>query len=103
MNRSVSEALRRLVSTRAENLCEYCLIDIADTFFGGEVDHLVSVKHSGATVAENLPTPASLAPETKGVISGRYIGRPVNWCGSLIHALIAGQTILHCMVRSSTR
>jgi hypothetical protein len=41
MNRYVSDALRRLVSTRAENRCEYCLIDIADTFFGGEVDHIV--------------------------------------------------------------
>src|SRR5207302_1527176 len=54
MNRYVSEALRRLVSTRAEHLCEYCLIDIADTFFGGEVDHTVSIKHGGPTEAENL-------------------------------------------------
>jgi hypothetical protein len=90
MNHYVSEALRRLVRTRAENLCEYCLIDIADTFFGGEVDHIVSVKHGGATETEILPTPASLATEIKGVISGRYIGRPVNWCGSLTRALITG-------------
>jgi hypothetical protein len=66
MNRSVSEALRRLVSTRAENLCEYCLIDIADTFFGGEVDHIVSVKHSGATVAENLAYTCQPCTRNKG-------------------------------------
>ncbi len=51
MNRYISEALRRLVSMRAEHLCEHCLIDIADTFLGGEVDHIVSVKHGGATEA----------------------------------------------------
>lgn len=38
MNHYVSEALRRLVSIRAEHLCEYCLIDIADTFFSGEFE-----------------------------------------------------------------
>jgi uncharacterized protein YuzE len=66
MNRSVSEALRRLVSTRAENLCEYCLIDIADTLFGGEVDHIVSVKHGGATEAENLAYTCQPCNRNKG-------------------------------------
>jgi hypothetical protein len=102
MNHYVSEALRRLVSTRAEHLCEYCLIAIADTFFGGEVDHVVSVKHGGATEAENLAYTASLVTETRGVISDRSIGRQVNWCGSFIRVLTTGQTILPCMTRSST-
>ena len=66
MNHYVSEALRRLVSTRAEHLCEYCLIAIADTFFGGEVDHIVSVKHGGATEAENLAYTCQPCNRNKG-------------------------------------
>lgn len=49
-----SAALRRLVSARAEHRCEYCLIHEDDTFFGCEVDHIISEKHGGATTADNL-------------------------------------------------
>jgi HNH endonuclease len=66
MNRYVSEALRRRVSTRAEHLCEYCLIDIADTFLGGEVDHIVSVKHGGATEVDNLAYTCQPCNRNKG-------------------------------------
>jgi hypothetical protein len=38
----MSEELRRLVATRAEHLCEYCLIHEEDTFLGCEVDHIIS-------------------------------------------------------------
>jgi 5-methylcytosine-specific restriction endonuclease McrA len=50
----ISAELRRLVVVRAERLCEYCLIHEDDTFFGCEIDHIVSEKHGGLTVAENL-------------------------------------------------
>ena len=66
MNRYVSEALRRRVSTRAEHLCEYCLIDIADTFLGGEVDHIVSVKHGGITEVDNLAYTCQPCNRNKG-------------------------------------
>jgi hypothetical protein len=66
MNRYVSEALRRQVSTRAEHLGEYCLIDIADTFLGGEVDHIVSVKHGGATEIDNLAYTCQPCNRNKG-------------------------------------
>ena len=103
MNHYVSEALRRLVRTRAENLCEYCLIDSADTFFGGEVDHIVSVKHGGATEAENLAYTCQPCNRNKGSDLGSIYCRPGNWCGSLTRVLITGQTILPRMARSSTR
>jgi hypothetical protein len=45
--------LRRLVAVRAEQLCEYCRIHEDDTFFGCEVDHIISEKHRGLTVADN--------------------------------------------------
>jgi 5-methylcytosine-specific restriction endonuclease McrA len=50
----INEELRRLVALRAEYLCEYCLIHEEDTFYGCEVDHIISLKHGGPTEAENL-------------------------------------------------
>ena len=46
--------LRRLVARRARFRCEYCLIHEDDTFFGCHVDHIISEKHGGATIADNL-------------------------------------------------
>lgn len=50
----MSAELRRLVVARADSLCEYCLIREEDTFFGCEVDHIISEKHAGPTEPENL-------------------------------------------------
>jgi len=46
--------LRRLVIARAASRCEYCGIAEADTYFGCEVDHIVSEKHGGLTEEVNL-------------------------------------------------
>lgn len=45
---------RRLVIARACGRCEYCLIHEDDTYLGCAVDHIVSEKHGGETVPENL-------------------------------------------------
>jgi hypothetical protein len=50
----VNNELRSLVATRADHLCEYCLIHEDDTFLGCTVDHIISLKHGGPTEAENL-------------------------------------------------
>lgn len=42
------------MAERAEHLCEYCLLHEEDTLFGCHVDHVISEKHGGPTVAENL-------------------------------------------------
>ena len=63
-----------IVSTRAEHVCEYCLIDIADTFFGGEVDHIVSVKHGGASEADNLAYTCQPCNRNKGSDLGSIYG-----------------------------
>ena len=54
MSRDISENLREAVENRAEGLCEYCRIAIEDTYFGGEIDHIINLKHRGATTLENL-------------------------------------------------
>ena len=46
--------LRRLVINRARSRCEYCQIEEADTYFGCEVDHIISEKHGGGTDETNL-------------------------------------------------
>jgi len=50
----VSAELRRLVATRANRMCEYCLIAEEDTYVGCSIDHVVSEKHGGQTELEKL-------------------------------------------------
>ncbi len=66
MGAYVSADLRRQVVTRAENLCEYCLIHEEDTFFGCEVDHIISRKHGGPTRADNLSYACMTCNRNKG-------------------------------------
>ena len=54
MSNDISAALRRLVADRAYRICEYCLVHEEDVYHGCEVDHILSVKHDGLTLAENL-------------------------------------------------
>src|SRR5579859_7357093 len=51
---SISNALRRLVTLRARNSCEYCLIPQDSRLFGFEVDHIIAEKHHGLTEDRNL-------------------------------------------------
>jgi hypothetical protein len=62
----VSAELRRLVAARAEGLCEYCLIAEDDTFYGCEVDHVISEKHGGPTHEENLALACAICNWAKG-------------------------------------
>ena len=47
-------ALRRLVRERAALRCEYCLLGEDDAYLPHEPDHVIAVKHGGATEASNL-------------------------------------------------
>jgi 5-methylcytosine-specific restriction endonuclease McrA len=54
MTNLVNEELRRLVADRAGHVCEYCRINEEDTYFGCEIDHIISLKHGGTTDESNL-------------------------------------------------
>jgi hypothetical protein len=54
MNSYVSAQLRREVTDRAGNCCEYCRISQEDQFFAFEIDHIIAEKHGGPTVGDNL-------------------------------------------------
>jgi hypothetical protein len=62
----ISADLRRLVVARAEGLCEYCLIAEVDTYFGCQIDHIISEKHGGRTEAENLAYACAFCNQAKG-------------------------------------
>ena len=62
----VSADLRRLVASRAGYACEYCLVEEEDTFFGAEVDHIISEKHGGETCESNLAYACLICNRSKG-------------------------------------
>ena len=97
----ISVELRRLVVARAEGLCEYCLIAEDDTFYGCEVDHIISEKHAGPTEADNLAYACVFCNQAKGSDvgsiqweSGEFVRffnpRTDRWAA---HFLLAGSRI----------
>lgn len=66
MARWISAELRQTVANRAKQLCEYCLIAEADTFYGCEVDHIISLKHGGSSYPDNLAYACAPCNRAKG-------------------------------------
>jgi len=66
MARWISAELRQTIANRAKLLCEYCLIVESDTFYGCEVDHIISLKHGGSSEPENLAYACALCNRAKG-------------------------------------
>ena len=76
----VSVALRQLVRTRAQNLCEYCLIREEDTYFGCQVDHIISEKHGSSTQEDNLAYACSYCNRNKGSDIGSIVWQAQQFC-----------------------
>jgi hypothetical protein len=76
MGSDVSERLRRQVAERAYHVCEYCLIHEDDTFWGCQVDHIVSRKHGGPTEPGNLAWACACCNNNKGSDLGTLVGEP---------------------------
>ena len=70
MTSYVTTSLRRLVESRANHLCEYCLIHENDTFLGCQVDHIIAEKHNGPTNATNLGYACTFCNRSKGTDIG---------------------------------
>jgi hypothetical protein len=58
--------MRREVTLRACHLCEYCLIHADDTYWGCQIDHIISEKHGGATTVDNLAHACTFCNRNKG-------------------------------------
>ena len=76
MSSEISAALRRLVSDRAYHVCEYCLIHEEDSFWGCQVDHIISRKHGGLSVSENLAWACACCNNQKGSDVATLAGQP---------------------------
>jgi hypothetical protein len=76
MASNVSEPLRRQVAERAYRVCEYCLVHEDDTFWGCQVDHVISRKHGGATEPGNLAWACACCNNAKGSDIGTLVGQP---------------------------
>jgi 5-methylcytosine-specific restriction endonuclease McrA len=62
----VPVALRSTVIERAGGRCEYCLYPQAASFLAFEIEHIISEKHGGKTVAENLALACPYCNRFKG-------------------------------------
>ena len=62
----IPETMRRQVSELANHKCEYCLIQESDTYFGCEIDHIISIKHGGKSLVENLAYACMICNRYKG-------------------------------------
>ena len=63
------------MEARAERLCEYCLVHEDDTFFGCEVDHIISLKHGGLSEPDNLAYACLVCNRHKGSDLGSILTR----------------------------
>ena len=54
MSEYISAHLRELVIKRANGCCEYCLVNQDDSYLKHHIDHIISLKHGGKTIIENL-------------------------------------------------
>lgn len=90
MSSYISPEVRRIVASRANSVCEYCLIAEEDAYFIFQVEHIISHKHGGSSELENLALAcvfcnrykgsdiASLTPET-GELIRFYNPRTDRW------------------------
>lgn len=72
-NTYISTELRRLVIARADRICEYCLLHEDDSYFGCQVDHIISEKHGGLTNVDNLAFACTTCNRSKGSDVGSIV------------------------------
>lgn len=73
MSMYISDYLRALTAKRAQYACEYCLISQEDAFHNFHIDHIISIKHGGPTVEDNLAFACSFCNRNKGSDVGSWL------------------------------
>jgi hypothetical protein len=66
MSQKIPESLRRQVAARAKYRCEYCRRLETDSFIRYQTDHIISRKHGGKTILENLAHSCPICNNAKG-------------------------------------
>ena len=79
MSRYISDTIRQKVKERANNCCEYCLINQDDFFFPFEVDHIISLRHEGKSVFNNLALSCGTCNRMKAADIGTYLNEKLEF------------------------
>ncbi|MGI8883818.1 MAG: HNH endonuclease [Pyrinomonadaceae bacterium] len=66
MSNRISSEIRQMVASRANFVCEYCLIAESDAYFKFQVEHIISRKHGGTSELENLALACVFCNRYKG-------------------------------------
>ncbi len=66
MSEYISPEARQIVASRANFVCEYCLIAEEDAYFRFQVEHIISRKHGGTSELENLALACVFCNRYKG-------------------------------------
>ena len=79
MSGYISDAIRKKVKERA-NLCrEYCLIHQDDFFFPFKMDHIISLRHEGKSVLNNLALSCGTCNRMKAADIGTYLNENLEF------------------------
>jgi HNH endonuclease len=70
----IAERLRQFVEKRAKNRCEYCRVSVLNAYFSFHIDHIVSLKHGGLTIVDNLAYACALCNLNKGSDIATFLG-----------------------------
>ena len=73
MSKYIAEPLRIAVAKRADFRCEYCRRPEADSFIKYQIDHIISRKHRGETVFDNLAFSCPICNNNKGTDLGTVL------------------------------
>ena len=76
MSKTIPKSLRQAAAKRAGFCCEYCRIPDIDSYYGFQVDHIISRKHDGLTVLKNLAYACPDCNRYKGTDLGTYLDQP---------------------------
>ena len=73
MTKKIPKSLRLAAAKRANECCEYCRIPNIDSYYGFQVDHIISRKHGGKTILSNLAYACPDCNSYKGTDLGTYL------------------------------
>ncbi len=78
MSQNIPQTLRKSVILRANHCCEYCRVADIDSYYGFQVDHIISRKHGGKTLLVNLAYACPDCNRYKGTDLGTHIDNSLN-------------------------
>ena len=94
MSQKIPESLRSATAQRANFCCEYCRIPHIDSYYGFQVDHIISRKHGGKTIMLNLAFACPDCNRYKGTDLGTYLNNTLELTRFFILVMIIGMNIL---------